>query len=39
MISLDSIKIDSSWKMILIDEFQKPYFEKIKEFIQNEKNA
>lgn len=32
------IQIDNSWKEVLDDEFQKPYFAQIKQFILNEKN-
>lgn len=38
MIDLDVIQIDSSWKNILREEFQKPYFEQIKSFLEQEKN-
>lgn len=37
MIDLDVIQIDSSWKNILREEFQKPYFEKIKSFLEQER--
>lgn len=37
MINLESIQIHSSWKIALADEFQKPYFENIKNFLENEK--
>ncbi len=37
MINLESIQIHSSWKIALADEFQKPYFEQIKKFLENEK--
>jgi uracil-DNA glycosylase len=30
-------KIDSSWKAVLFDEFQKPYFEELKRFLVEEK--
>lgn len=30
-------KIDNSWKKILFDEFQKPYFSELKEFLVQEK--
>jgi uracil-DNA glycosylase len=30
-------QIESSWKKILWDEFQKPYFAEIKSFLQKEK--
>ncbi|MGE3612209.1 MAG: uracil-DNA glycosylase [Sulfurimonas sp.] len=30
-------KIDSSWKEVLFDEFQKPYFEELKRFLVEEK--
>jgi uracil-DNA glycosylase len=29
--------IESSWKEVLWDEFQKPYFSGIKDFLQKEK--
>ncbi|MEA3372693.1 MAG: uracil-DNA glycosylase [Campylobacterota bacterium] len=31
-------KIDSSWKSVLADEFQKPYFSELKAFLVNEKS-
>ncbi len=34
-----SVKIHDSWKAVLKDEFEKPYFEKIKEFLVTEKKA
>jgi uracil-DNA glycosylase len=37
-VNLDSIQIDQSWKEVLKDEFQKPYFSHIKEFLTQEKN-
>lgn len=37
-VNLDSIQIDQSWKEVLKDEFQKPYFSQIKEFLAQEKN-
>lgn len=39
MVDVNTIQIDDSWKKILFDEFQKPYFTQIKEFLQNEKNT
>jgi uracil-DNA glycosylase len=30
-------QIEDSWKKILRDEFQKPYFSEIKNFLQKEK--
>jgi len=39
IVNLDSIHIDQSWKEVLKDEFQKPYFFQIKEFLTQEKNA
>lgn len=32
----DSIKIEASWKTILKDEFEKPYFKSLKEFVRKE---
>jgi uracil-DNA glycosylase len=32
-------KIDPSWKMVLNNEFNKPYFTQLKEFLQSEKAA
>ena len=37
MINPESIQIHSSWKTVLRDEFQKPYFEEIKNFLEEEK--
>lgn len=34
-----NIKIESSWKYALHDEFEKPYFEKIVSFLKQEKQA
>jgi uracil-DNA glycosylase len=31
-------QIEDSWKKILWDEFQKPYFTEIKNFLQKEKS-
>jgi uracil-DNA glycosylase len=31
-------QIEDSWKKILRDEFQKPYFAEIKKFLQKEKS-
>ncbi len=36
MINFESIQIHSSWKKVLGDEFQKPYFKNIKEFLKKE---
>lgn len=30
------VKIDTSWKTALIDEWQKPYFERLTQFVRNE---
>lgn len=38
-VNLDSIQIEQSRKEVLKDEFQKPYFSQIKEFLTQEKNA
>lgn len=35
--SKDSIKIENSWKQILINEFNAPYFSNLKEFLLTEK--
>lgn len=32
-------KIEESWKAVLLDEFQKPYFEKLKTFLQHEQST
>lgn len=32
-------KIEASWKALLIDEFQKPYFSKLKSFLDGEKQT
>jgi uracil-DNA glycosylase len=37
-VDTNSIQIDQSWKEVLKDEFQKPYFSQIKEFLMQEKN-
>jgi len=37
-VDIDSIQIDQSRKEVLKDEFQKPYFSQIKEFLTQEKN-
>ena len=39
MIAIDSIQMDSSWKEVLRDEFQKPYFAQIKDFLVQEKQS
>jgi uracil-DNA glycosylase len=39
LIDLDTIKIHDSWKTILIDEFAKPYFAQIKNFLLQEKQT
>jgi len=36
-VELDSIQIEKSWKEVLKDEFSKPYFLQIKEFLKKEK--
>ncbi|MBA2422228.1 MAG: uracil-DNA glycosylase [Chitinophagales bacterium] len=33
------IQIEDSWKKVLMDEFQQPYFSEIKKYLQNEKAA
>jgi uracil-DNA glycosylase len=37
-IDINTIQMDDSRKMMLIDEFQKPYFQQIKSFLQKEKS-
>gem|GEM_PF-2385410 len=37
-VDIDSIQIDQSRKEVLKDEFQKPYFSQIKEFLTQERN-
>ncbi len=39
MIAVDNIQINASWKAILADEFAKPYFAHIKEFLVKEKEV
>lgn len=34
-----NVQIEESWKQVLADEFQQPYFQAIKTFLVNEKNA
>lgn len=31
------VKIEASWKAVLAEEFEKPYFEKLREFLKSEK--
>lgn len=33
---MKEIQLEASWKYILADEFEKPYFEKLRKFIKNE---
>jgi len=37
MIDIATIQIHSSWKKVIGDEFQKLYFEQIKNFLKEEK--
>jgi uracil-DNA glycosylase len=39
MNSISNIKIEASWKNQLADEFCKPYMQKLKQFLQQEKQA
>jgi len=39
LIDTNAIHIDTSWKAVLADEFHKPYFAHIKEFLLQEKKA
>ena len=32
------VKLDASWKEVLMNEFEKDYFKKLTEFVQNEYN-
>ena len=36
---VSNVKIEASWKAVLNDEFQQPYFEAIKQFLIDEKKA
>jgi uracil-DNA glycosylase len=36
---VDSVQIEASWKQVLADEFQQPYFAAIKSFLVQEKKA
>ena len=38
-VDITSIQLDYSWKEILKDEFQKPYFSDIKDFLLQEKQS
>jgi uracil-DNA glycosylase len=38
-IKINEVKIEESWKVVLADEFQKPYFLAIKDFLITEKKA
>jgi uracil DNA glycosylase len=38
MVEIKSVDIEQSWKEVLEEEFSKPYFPKIKEFLLNEIN-
>lgn len=37
--SVDNVKIEASWKQVLAEEFQQPYFADIKAFLVREKQA
>ena len=37
-VDIQTIQIETSWKTLLADEFQKPYFAQIKTFLQKEKS-
>ncbi len=37
MVNSETVIMDPSWKNILVDEFQKPYFDNIKLFLEQEK--
>ena len=34
-----NIQIEESWKTVLADEFEKPYFSELRQFLQNEKTS
>jgi uracil-DNA glycosylase len=36
---MSNVKIHESWKVVLADEFEKPYFQEIKQFLVSEKQA
>jgi uracil-DNA glycosylase len=36
MTAADSIKLDSSWKSQILDEFEKPYMQELKQFLKKE---
>lgn len=38
-VKLNNVQIEESWKAVLSDEFQQPYFETIKQFLLNEKKG
>jgi uracil-DNA glycosylase len=38
-VKINEVKIEESWKTVLADEFQKPYFLAIKDFLVQEKKA
>ncbi len=38
-VNIDDIQMDASWKKVLAEEFQKPYFAEIKQFLVAEKEA
>jgi len=37
-VDINNVNIENSWKEVLKEEFSKPYFLKIKEFLIQEKN-
>ena len=37
--SVANIQIEESWKQVLADEFEKPYFAELRQFLQTEKTA
>ena len=38
-VKMEDIRMDASWKAQLANEFQKPYFSGIKEFLLKEREA
>lgn len=38
-VEIENIQMDASWKNVLVEEFQKPYFAEIKNFLMQEKEV
>jgi uracil-DNA glycosylase len=39
VVNIENIQMDASWKNVLAEEFQKPYFAEIKTFLLTEKES